>query len=826
MGYYSTGGPASGAAQTSEVECAPGSWCAGGVSALCPAGVYGDAPGASTPACAGACSDGYVCGAGSTAPDAVLCPAGFYCSGGAPHGCPPGTYNEAPGASSVASCVPCGAGTYSGAPNASLAGDCAPCVPPEGSASGAAACWPGLLSAVASNPPPITPGLSPGDIVTLTFSKTTNTPPVGSDGALGALLSFSAYVGAGLRGIWSPDGRVLIVTMGDTSGTDAAASRIGAITVSIVLGGPLRDAGGASQAPALPPEPLSGNWGVATVPQFLASGGVWLPAYATNGGGQAGCGVGDTLVLRFDGACKQLPLGRTSDVDALLAFSSPIGGAYTGVWDTAGPFKFAGLTIKITSPLPGGVNATATAVGALRVSVRPSAGLTSLDESTAASNASVLVSSGSWGDAPGLSIAPASHVRARLRVDHSAARGVAAVRVACSGTRPPYNATLPAAGDGGALVTYVPGFAPLATAACTVVLVSVFSAGVGAVTIVGTNVTGAVQLALPVLLSVSADVGALSTAGGDVVFLTGAYLGYAGSPAVVTARYWSPVDGWAFRLVVCATVASPGGGGSAVVQCASAPGAGTGFMWAVSLDGGESAPAAAPLAYNRPIILDVATAAGGGGGVVIAGRDLGPVGTRYLGRVWLTLSSDPNVTFTAARCNVTVADSEVVCDMPEGCGGNLYWTLAVGGQLSALPTSSYAPPRVANISCAPSPCSALSTLPGVDTIYLSGSGLGTSRDDSGAVAFVDGSRGGVLLLAGGAAGGGNVRLTGCRVVAAGTLVACASPGGVGAGFSVRARCVLVGSPVTCLMVSCASSQKQMVLLFLYLVSVCILCISF
>jgi hypothetical protein len=61
---------------------------------------------------------------------------------------------------------------------------CRPCVDEEGSAAGAVECWPRVVSAVASNPPPLTPGLSDGDIVTFTFSKATNQPSGTGNGGL------------------------------------------------------------------------------------------------------------------------------------------------------------------------------------------------------------------------------------------------------------------------------------------------------------------------------------------------------------------------------------------------------------------------------------------------------------------------------------------------------------------------------------------------------------------------------------------------------------------------------------------------------------------
>jgi hypothetical protein len=82
-GYYTVGGYTTGPAtaiaadvnstRTGQARCPPGSYCIDGVRQQCPGGAYGDAPGASTPACAGACGAGYFCPPGSTSPTAYRC---------------------------------------------------------------------------------------------------------------------------------------------------------------------------------------------------------------------------------------------------------------------------------------------------------------------------------------------------------------------------------------------------------------------------------------------------------------------------------------------------------------------------------------------------------------------------------------------------------------------------------------------------------------------------------------------------------------------------------------------------------------------------------
>lgn len=89
--------------------CPPGQFSLSGAMAcsLCPAGTYGNVEGASSAACSGNCSAGYVCPAGSVNATAALCPAGKYSGVGAVNctACPAGTPYSPPGSVSLAGCV-------------------------------------------------------------------------------------------------------------------------------------------------------------------------------------------------------------------------------------------------------------------------------------------------------------------------------------------------------------------------------------------------------------------------------------------------------------------------------------------------------------------------------------------------------------------------------------------------------------------------------------------------------------------------------------------------------------------------------------------------
>jgi hypothetical protein len=427
LGGYYTVGVADITTQSSQAICPTGSYCVGGVRASCPFGVFGSTTGLHTAACSGACLAGYVCPVGSRSGSSMLCSAGFYCNHGAVTSCPPGTYNDKTGQWAFGNCTACPANTFSSALNASSLAACTPCAKCENSTAGAAVCWPGVVSAVASNPPPVIPSLSAGDILTITFSKPTNAPPMYNDAEIHAVLVFSSFIGVGLVGAWNHDASSVAITIGATNAPDGttvdlAATAVGVLTMTLNATSNLRDAATLSQPASYGSIYVSGSWGVASVPVFLPPTGLYSPSFAANTGLQAGLGIGDSLMLRFNNPCKQVAVATKANIDALLLFSSPIGLNYTGSWVTSGWFAKSAINITVTKALPTGANATATAVGVLRVTVRASAGMTSLDRTTAASNASTVIGYGTWGDVPTASVAMRSYKTLRVTMLPPASR--------------------------------------------------------------------------------------------------------------------------------------------------------------------------------------------------------------------------------------------------------------------------------------------------------------------------------------------------------------------------------------------------------------------
>ena len=211
-----------------------------------------------------------------------------------------GTYGTKTASVSVDDCADCPAGTFAGSE-----GDtgCTPCVGAlSWSQPRAEACWPGLVSVVVADPPPVDPGLSAGDTVTLTFSAPTNAPVVGTTEQVLAIVNFSTPVGVRFTGRWSHDATSLVVTIAEVGVQVAAAAaessqhEIGQLRVSVASESPLRDQSGKS-APYDPtgvaPLVATGSWGTPHAPRIVL-------ATAVNGGQQVGLGVGDWLELEFD----------------------------------------------------------------------------------------------------------------------------------------------------------------------------------------------------------------------------------------------------------------------------------------------------------------------------------------------------------------------------------------------------------------------------------------------------------------------------------------------------------------------------------------------
>ena len=805
-----------GSSSSAPAACPPGFYCASGAVIGCLAGTYNPSEGASSIAACTACGVGTY-GVSENASSVAAC---LPCGAGTVTGVPGQTQCDACGAGTYASgpaaavCEPCPENTFAAGDGA---GFCGACAAGSGSAPRASACWPGLLSVTARDDAPVVPGFSDGDLIVFTFSEPTDAAPVDPTNVSAAFELGGDVSGCIGDAAWGPDGTVLTLTVA-LSGAGClatpASTLIGAVRAG-VRGGWLRDASGCS-APAPPSRallPLSGSWGALTVPAFMPNAALRPGAWAFDDGHNVGLGPGDVLELRFDSPPREVPVDTRDGIDAVFTFSAPLGDDYSGAWTQSGPYANSVLRITVIAAAAGGGSA-GVAVGVLRVCVLQSGNLTSLDGTTAPSTACTLVAYGTWGDVPAVSLACASHVAARFVVDWTRIAFVVGVSVECA-EDDTYGSVIFSSSssiDGGApAVLTATGFAPLGTAACRAAVLLSFGSGRKDYDTMGEWAGAVAALALPTITAVTTSSGLMATSGGDTVTFWGENLGFSDSGGAVTAAYWPAAGGGeepatgVYTMGACthasaATLAPDGSVRSAVVvQCVSAEGAGSQFLWRITVDGGASAPVPSSVAYSPPVVVDVALqyndtaamdgAGGGGGGddtdfarMVVRGRSFGPLGGAHVDRVWVSRAAAPEVAFTARGCAVTSAHVELTCELPIIAGALLVPTLEIAGQLSASPALSAPVPSISGIECVPSPCGALSTLPG-DTIVLHGTGFGP-RNGSALTPFnlLSGGYGSVVLRApsGGAA---VVHLAGCAVTMPSVRLECASPGGFGLGYT-------------------------------------------
>ena len=341
-------------------------------------------------------------------------------------------------------------------------------------------------------------------------------------------------------------------------------------------------------------------------------------------------------------------------VDQLLEFSSTIGSNYTAVWNSS--------TTLVVTILPGSgtgardvdiIDALATQVGSLVVSVRSSAGLRSANGESQASNSSVVVSAGTWGAAParvtliqrtprevrvGWSVPrvgfqpPRFYVRlCRTDVVATAIEGGAA----CMGREVDASSAI-----GVGFASFSKGvreFAvDLAVDAFAVLTATVAAYNVQAYGPAVQAEPSELAMARPLITRVSlwnaasASSGRLSTAGGNRIRVLGTSLGYVGVPGVVVTfsngnhshsvacevtraqaeisclavrgsyPWWSTWDDAELIVVTDAMLV-------AYTICLQAPGVGFGYRAVVNVSGvvSDVGPATSALAYNVPSIGSV-----------------------------------------------------------------------------------------------------------------------------------------------------------------------------------------------------------------------------
>ena len=95
----------------------------------------------------------------------------------------------------------------------------------------------------------------PDDLLTLYFTKMTNSPDVSSPAAIAALLSVTPWLATGTQARWLPGGddafafagQRLVLVMAGSVNTNTTTTAVSALSVTLLSSGGLTDRGGRSQ---------------------------------------------------------------------------------------------------------------------------------------------------------------------------------------------------------------------------------------------------------------------------------------------------------------------------------------------------------------------------------------------------------------------------------------------------------------------------------------------------------------------------------------------------------------------------------------------------
>eukprot|EP00976_Prorocentrum_cordatum_P068842 1179311-Prorocentrum_minimum.AAC.3 len=135
-------------------------------------------------------------------------------------------------------------------------------------------------------------------------------------------------------------------------------------------------------------------------------------------------------------------------------------------------------------------------------------------------------------------------------------------------------------------------------------------------------------------------------------------------------------------------------------------GFGTGLEIVVNIDGqtnnGSALTTPYLFSYSAPLVISANQVPTSGGRLIVTGKDLGPIDVpgairSVQVRLWSSTSL-PGRILSCANPLVTVANSEVQCDLPEGTGAGLDVQVVTGGQESTWETVfSFQPPVIENV---------------------------------------------------------------------------------------------------------------------------------
>lgn len=647
-----------------------------------------------------------------------FCLPGHYCVDGSLLGCPPGTFSGKTGLTRAADCAPCPAGRFSNATAATSSDVCVDCPSGEGSMAGAGECWPALIKAeaVAMAGGSQSPGLSTGDSLRLTFNRATSGPSLTSQQALD-IVDFSEPVASAVAARWEEGGKVLIVELLSVEGAgDPLKTAVGALQVRVQRGSgdvEVLAASGQSQAMSTEFVTVAGSWGEQAAPQIVS-------AVAFDGvPSQAGTGTGDTLHITFDQEISEPLLDSRLAVDRLVSLGGGLAHEYVGSWSS----DRRTLIVTVLDMGHHDPFASSRAIGTFEVSIMPAGNLRSRDGSSQPASGSVVVSQGTWGDAPTdvhSYVFSSTALLVSFRKPEYAEYPVLQYLVSWSvGARtfgsdlrgPEGDDTLvtsyyaehggwaiasAASGSGGTFViqnltTDVPVFVRVAadnSGAYTNGPAKLFGPWRPAA-------EGAVVPTTPRVTSI-ATVSSLGTAGGEEIIFMGEALGAPAGVNTVTAR--SSNGNFSSLARECAVLTTQS------VRCVSGPGVGRKHRWKLTVNGIETplTPPDVVSHYAPPAITGfggIGADSGsteGGDDVVINGVNFGNESEAIQDVVYSAAGFGDQL-FRAQNCQLTIPHEQLVCKLGKGAGESLHWTVTVGHQQSVLPSTRYQQPAIAGV---------------------------------------------------------------------------------------------------------------------------------
>jgi hypothetical protein len=299
-----------------------------------------------------------------------------------------------------------------------------------------------------------------------------------------------------------------------------------------------------------------------------------------------------------------------------------------------------------------------------------------------------------------------------------------------------------------------------------------------------------VRYEAPAITTVSNNL--LNTAGNEVdaIVVNGTGFGPAGTTGiVVTYSKDITFNGSTYPIFTASNCYVSPANPHTMLLCTSAPGIGAGLAVNVVVGGQSSgaSPVAQVLHYKVPVITDIGGLGSaraltiGGQQVVLSGSQFGLLtplsgnGNPVAGALqpiakYGHVGSSP-LTYTAAECRVSVANSQIICLTVEGTGKDLVWQVTVGEQASVIftdKTTSYAAPIVASYA---GDGAADAFTWGDQVVHISGTNFGPMGTVVSQATYSSGVNSTVFTA------------YNCTLVVAHTMVDCMTTVGAGAGLS-------------------------------------------